>query len=105
MRNAMGTLCVGLALMSIQSMTEAGETKSPKAVIEMDAGKVVIEFYEKDAPETVANFVKLAKKGFYDGLRFHRVVPGFVVQGGVRRVTGPEDLATPSRTSSTRASI
>lgn len=82
MRNAIGTLCVGLVLMSIQSMTEAGETKSPKAVIEMAAGKVVIEFYEKDAPETVANFVKLAKKGFYDGLRFHRVVPGFVVQGG-----------------------
>ena len=82
MRNAIGTLCVGLVLMSIQSMTEAGETKSPKAMIEMDAGKVVIEFYEKDAPETVANFVKLAKKGFYDGLKFHRVVPGFVVQGG-----------------------
>ena len=82
MRNVIGTLCVGLVLMSIQSMTEAGETKSPKAVIEMDAGKVVIEFYEKDAPATVANFVKLAKKGFYDGLSLHRVVPGFVVQGG-----------------------
>ena len=48
----------------------------------MDAGKIVIEFYEQDAPETVANFVKLAKKGFYNGLSFHRVEPGFVVQGG-----------------------
>lgn len=82
MRRAIGTLCVGLLLLGIQSITDAGEKKSPRAVIEMDAGKIVIEFYEQDAPETVANFVKLAKKGFYDGLSFHRVVPGFVVQGG-----------------------
>ncbi len=39
-------------------------------------------FYEKDAPNTVANFVKLAKSGFYDGLKWHRVLPGFVIQGG-----------------------
>jgi peptidyl-prolyl cis-trans isomerase B (cyclophilin B) len=82
MRRAIGTLCVGLLLLGIQSITDAGEKKSPRAVIEMDAGKIVIEFYEQDAPGTVANFVKLAKKGFYDGLSFHRVVPGFVVQGG-----------------------
>jgi cyclophilin family peptidyl-prolyl cis-trans isomerase len=82
MRRAIGTLCVGLLLLGIQSITDAGEKKSLRAVIEMDAGKIVIEFYEQDAPETVANFVKLAKKGFYDGLSFHRVVPGFVVQGG-----------------------
>jgi peptidyl-prolyl cis-trans isomerase B (cyclophilin B) len=82
MRRAIGTLCVGLLLLGIQSITDAGEKKSPRAVIEMDAGKIMIEFYEQDAPETVANFVKLAKKGFYDGLSFHRVVPGFVVQGG-----------------------
>ncbi len=82
MRRAIGTLCVGLLLLGIQSITDAGEKKSPRAVIEMDAGKIVIEFYEQDAPETVANFVKLAEKGFYDGLSFHRVVPSFVVQGG-----------------------
>jgi cyclophilin family peptidyl-prolyl cis-trans isomerase len=82
MRRAIGTLCVGLLLLGIQSITDAGEKKSPRAVIEMDADKIMIEFYEQDAPETVANFVKLAKKGFYDGLSFHRVVPGFVVQGG-----------------------
>lgn len=41
-----------------------------------------MEFYEKDAPATVKNFTDLAKKGFYDGLKFHRVIPGFVVQGG-----------------------
>lgn len=82
MQRAIGALCVGLFLVSLRSGTEAGEAKSPKAVIEMDAGKIIIEFYEKDAPGTVANFVKLAKQGFYNGLSFHRVVPGFVVQGG-----------------------
>lgn len=41
-----------------------------------------VEFYEKDAPKTVDNFIKLAKEGFYDGLTFHRVIPDFVIQGG-----------------------
>lgn len=41
-----------------------------------------VEFYEKEVPNTVANFVKLASDGFYDGLRFHRVIPNFVIQGG-----------------------
>ena len=45
-------------------------------------GEIRIEFYPEDAPKTVENFVTLAKKGFYDGLKFHRVVPDFVVQGG-----------------------
>jgi cyclophilin family peptidyl-prolyl cis-trans isomerase len=45
-------------------------------------GTIEIEFYPQDAPDTVMNFITLAKKGFYDGLRFHRVEPGFVVQGG-----------------------
>lgn len=41
-----------------------------------------VELYEKEVPNTVANFVKLAKSGFYDGLHFHRVIPNFVIQGG-----------------------
>lgn len=45
-------------------------------------GVMVIEFYEEDAPNTVANFIKLAKEGFYDGLAFHRVIRDFVIQGG-----------------------
>ena len=45
-------------------------------------GEIRIEFFPDDAPKTVENFVTLAKKGFYDNLTFHRVVPGFVVQGG-----------------------
>jgi peptidyl-prolyl cis-trans isomerase B (cyclophilin B) len=53
-----------------------------QAKITTDQGTMTVEFFEKDAPNTVANFVKLAKKGFYDGLKFHRVIPGFVAQGG-----------------------
>jgi cyclophilin family peptidyl-prolyl cis-trans isomerase len=53
------------------------------AVITMDkGGDIVIEFYPEDAPKTVDNFVKLAKKGFYDGLTFHRREERFVIQGG-----------------------
>ena len=52
------------------------------AVIETKFGKLVVEFYDADAPKTVANFQKLAKDGFYDGTAFHRVIPGFMIQGG-----------------------
>lgn len=53
-----------------------------KANMITDKGSMTIEFYDKDAPGTVDNFVTLAKKGFYDGLKFHRVIPDFVIQGG-----------------------
>jgi peptidyl-prolyl cis-trans isomerase B (cyclophilin B) len=53
-----------------------------KAVMDTDAGVVVIELFDSDAPNTVANFVKLSKEGFYDGLSFHRVIDGFMAQGG-----------------------
>jgi peptidyl-prolyl cis-trans isomerase B (cyclophilin B) len=59
-----------------------------KCVIKTEKGDMVAEFYEKDAPGTVANFVKLAKSGFYDGLSFHRVIPNFVIQGGCPSGTG-----------------
>lgn len=52
------------------------------AVIEMDKGKIVIELFANEAPITVANFAKLINEGFYDGLTFHRVIKGFVAQGG-----------------------
>jgi cyclophilin family peptidyl-prolyl cis-trans isomerase len=51
-------------------------------VIETKFGKIVVALYEKDAPKTSANFLKLAKEKFYDGTTFHRVIPGFMVQGG-----------------------
>jgi len=53
-----------------------------KAIIETKNGKITIELFEKEAPGTVANFVKLIQEGFYNGLKFHRVIPEFVVQGG-----------------------
>lgn len=53
-----------------------------KAEIVTPRGNMIVEFYEKDAPNTVENFVKLAKEGYYDGLAFHRVIPNFVIQGG-----------------------
>ena len=52
------------------------------AEMHTEKGVMTIEFFEQDAPNTVANFVKLAKEGYYDGLSFHRVIPDFVVQGG-----------------------
>lgn len=53
-----------------------------KAVINTAKGAMKIEFYNEDAPNTVANFVKLAKEGYYNDLAFHRVIPDFVIQGG-----------------------
>ena len=53
-----------------------------KAIIKTEKGDMTVEFYDQDAPNTVANFIKLAKSGYYDGLTFHRVIPDFVIQGG-----------------------
>jgi peptidyl-prolyl cis-trans isomerase B (cyclophilin B) len=58
------------------------------ATIKTEKGDMVVEFFDTDAPLTVANFHKLAKKGFYDGLNFHRVLPNFVIQGGCPTGTG-----------------
>jgi len=52
------------------------------ATIETSKGTIELELYADDAPETVANFTKLAADGYYDGLIFHRVIPGFMIQGG-----------------------
>jgi peptidyl-prolyl cis-trans isomerase B (cyclophilin B) len=59
-----------------------------KAIMETDNGKIVIELFENDAPKTVANFEKLIGEQFYDGLSFHRVIKGFVAQGGCPNGTG-----------------
>lgn len=56
--------------------------KVTKAVIETTHGKIVLNLLPDNAPETVRNFIKLAKSGFYDGTLFHRVIPGFMIQGG-----------------------
>jgi peptidyl-prolyl cis-trans isomerase B (cyclophilin B) len=59
-----------------------------KAIIETDKGNIELTLFEKEAPNTVANFEKLAKSGFYDGLTFHRVIPEFVIQGGCPKGNG-----------------
>lgn len=61
---------------------------NPRATLETNMGNIVIELYPKDAPKAVANFIGLAKKGYYDGVTFHRVVSGFVIQAGDPTGTG-----------------
>jgi peptidyl-prolyl cis-trans isomerase B (cyclophilin B) len=59
-----------------------------KAIIDTEKGKMTVEFYEKDAPKTVKNFIDLIEKEFYNGITFHRVIPDFVIQGGCPEGTG-----------------
>ena len=59
-----------------------------KAIIKTEKGDMTVQFYDKDAPNTVDNFLKLAKEGFYNGVTFHRVLPDFVIQGGDPTGTG-----------------
>lgn len=59
-----------------------------KAIITTAKGDIEIELFSDDAPNTVANFEKLATSGYYDGLTFHRVIPNFVIQGGCPEGTG-----------------
>ncbi|WP_397335547.1 peptidylprolyl isomerase [Paenibacillus thiaminolyticus] len=63
--------------------------KHPLVTIEMESGKKIeVELYPDTAPNTVNNFISLVNKGFYDGLIFHRVIPGFMIQGGDPQGTG-----------------
>ena len=59
-----------------------------RAIMETSKGTINLDLFEKDAPNTVNNFVKLSKEGFYDGLNFHRVIPNFMIQGGCPNGTG-----------------
>ncbi len=72
---------VGGGESSTASTTPATTSRAP-VTLKTSMGDIGIELYGKDAPKAVENFLKLAKKGFYDGLSFHRVIPGFMVQGG-----------------------
>ena len=97
---ASGTPATGAAAAAAASGATAGKkypsappmtiytSKTYVATIDTDKGKIVAEMYPADAPQTVNNFVFLAKDGFYDGLTFHRVEPGFVIQGGDPAGTG-----------------
>lgn len=71
-----------------EAKTLADEAKHLKARIATKHGDIVFSFFPDDAPNTVASFIKLARNGYFDGLTFHRVEPGFVVQGGCPEGTG-----------------
>ena len=76
-------LLVVVGLLALVTVAGAQPAAKKSAVITLDkGGEIAIEFFPADAPKTVENFLKLAGQGFYDGTTFHRVVPGFVAQGG-----------------------
>jgi len=75
-------LAVGAGAKDKKKATTAAKGKNPVVTIETTLGTIVMELYPDKAPKTVENFVKLTKEGFFDGTLFHRIVPGFVIQGG-----------------------
>ena len=60
----------------------------PKATIKTNQGEIIIQLFAAEAKKTVQNFVELAKKGYYNGVTFHRVIPDFMIQGGDPTGTG-----------------
>lgn len=76
-------VCVLWFAPTVESVLAADSgMKAPRAIIKTKFGDIEIEFYQAVAPKHVENFVKLAKEGFYNGTIFHRVIPGFMIQGG-----------------------
>jgi len=73
-----------------QGAKKMGESKDVRAVIETKYGDIEIKFFPDVAPKHVENFTTLAKQGFYDGTIFHRVIPGFMIQGGDPNTKGPD---------------
>ena len=73
---------------SMPPAMEIDPAKNYRATIETNKGNIVLELYPTYAPKTVNNFVFLAKQGFYDGLKFHRVISNFMIQGGDPTGTG-----------------
>ena len=71
-----------------RDLLEKAPRGRPHAVVETDRGRIVIELFADETPVTAANFLSLGRDGFYEGLTFHRVVPGFVIQGGCPRGDG-----------------
>lgn len=75
---------------------QAGSAADEVAVMETTKGRMVVEFWPKEAPATVSNFKKLARQGFFDGTGFHRIIKGFMIQGGDPKSKNPKapDLGT-----------
>ncbi|PLX32493.1 MAG: peptidylprolyl isomerase [Ignavibacteria bacterium] len=78
----------GQAQNTEQTTKEAADVEKEIAVIETNHGTMEIEFFREDAPKTVENFVQHAKNGYYNGVLFHRVIKGFMIQGGDPTGTG-----------------
>ncbi|MBI3814684.1 MAG: peptidylprolyl isomerase [Nitrospinae bacterium] len=75
---------------SVKGGGELEKLKDTKAVIETKMGSIELKFFPDVAPNHVKNFIKLAKSGFYDGAIFHRVIPGFMIQGGDPNTKGQD---------------
>jgi len=73
---------------NVSSTIDQNPNMSHTVTIETNLGTIEFMTYDTDAPNTVANFIKLAENGFYDGVIFHRVIPGFMIQGGDPTGTG-----------------
>ncbi len=80
-----GTLLLGIAISQV-----AAEEKVPRAIIDTKFGSIELKFFPKKAPKHVENFLKLAKSGFYDKTIFHRIIPGFMIQGGDPNTKGDD---------------
>jgi len=77
----------------VKGDSELEKLKNTKAVIETKYGNIEIRFFPDAAPNHVKNFMKLSKEGVYDGTIFHRVIPGFMIQGGDPNTKGPNKAA------------
>jgi len=86
--SALALYLVSLICLTVGLSAQAKGTGDPIVIMETNKGVIKVDIYQNDAPKTAANFVDLVKKGFYNGLTFHRYEPGFCIQGGDAAGTG-----------------
>lgn len=86
---ATSNVCLAEEKKEAKGDTEMEKLKATKAIIETKVGNIELKFYPDVAPNHVKNFIKLSKEGFYDNTIFHRVIPGFMIQGGDPNTKGP----------------
>ena len=84
MQIALALFALGLFALAVPASGDEGESAAerPRVALETSKGTVVVELHPEEAPKTVENFLAYVESGFYDGTIFHRVIPGFMVQGG-----------------------
>jgi peptidyl-prolyl cis-trans isomerase B (cyclophilin B) len=92
-----GSLVLGMGALFAADKAPAGKaegTKGPRAIIKTKFGDIDVVFFPEKAPKHVENFIALAKSGFYNGTIFHRVIPGFMIQGGDPNTKDPNKPET-----------